>query len=160
MLHDKGTEARTWPAGAPKEGLGDPVLVATSKLKRDWIDHDGGYQVWFNPNQRPEDHLHATAPDTFGSDSAKRAKTVQEKQLHWKDALTAAEGQKTVLLAELSMAEYHLNELQSITNTVANQVEEKRAALQECRAHVAKMYEAVKWLSVLEQGAADTAPHA
>ena len=137
--------AEGWPRG--------PRASGPPTLKRKWVDHDGGYHVWSNTNQSRVEHLDATAPDILERDSVKRAKTVQEKQLHWKDAITAAEGQQTVLLAELSMAEYHLNELQTITNTAATQVKENKAALEECRAHVAKMHEAVNWLFVLGQEA-------
>ena len=111
--------------------------------KRQWEDNDGGYHVWSGAQGYGGGHFEAYTSDVLLSDDAKRIKTIHEKHFHWKERLTAAEGQQTVLLAELSMAEYHLQELQVIVGAAALRVEEKKAALDECRTHVARMSDAV-----------------
>ena len=119
--------------------------------KRQCEDNDGGYHVWSGVQGDGGGHFETYTPDVLFNHDAKRIKTIHEKHLHWKERLTAAEGQQTVLLAELSMAEYHLHELQVVVGAAALRVEEKKAVLEECRTHVARMSEAVGVLSALGQ---------
>ena len=117
--------------------------------KRHLVDNDGGYHAWSAPQGGGEAQLETDAHDALLANDAKRFKTADEKQLLWKARLATAEGQQTLLLAELSMVEYHLQELQEVVRAAVLRVEEKKAALNECRTHMARMSEAVGILSAL-----------
>ena len=117
--------------------------------KRHIVDNDGGYHVWSESRESAEAQMETDVHDAHESNDAKRLKSTHDKHLHWTERLATAEGQHTVLLAELSMAEYHLQQLQEIVRAATLLVEEKKAALNECRTHVARMSEAVGVLSAL-----------
>ena len=86
-------------------------------------DNDGGWHVWNTKPEMAQEEAGQPRPQQIPSEDncAKRS--------YWNEMIVVPEGQETVMLAELAMAEYHLRELKQMVQEVTHRVEHKKEQL-------------------------------